>query len=645
MKSVNRLLSIILAAALAFGMILPASAATRETVSGECGEHLTWALDMSSGELTVSGTGEMYDYTNSDNTAPWRAYTNLVRSAAIKSGVTSIGESAFYECWALESVSLPSSLTYIGYESFARCYSLTSVTIPSGVRVIDSRAFASCSALNSVTLPSSLTELGDRAFSYCTALESVTVPSGITALNTAVFNCCHALREVSLPTGLKTIDSYAFFECRALLEITIPENVKTLGSQAFERCSALNKMTFRGNKPTSVGQHVFDDTRDDLVILYRTQNASNWAPSGQQYWEGVPIAPVGTTLDRPTYSGNYFGFAWSLATSTGALTVSGTGSIAEAAGDEPLPWNSYKAYITSVTVGSGVTELKQGFCSEAYALREVTLPASLTSIAPFAFRYCMTLTEVALPAGIEAIGSYAFDRCGALKSIDIPDGVTEIGMDAFVECKSLKTIVIPDGVTELHYVFLNCFALKEAQLGAGLETIGDYAFSGCYALSGIDIPEGVAVISDCAFYECWSLTSVVLPASLVSLGTGAFRECPYLASATFEGEPPASYGLELFIRAAEGFTIYYYSTYAESWAPNGEDTWQGYPIEMIDGPSAPSGDVNCDGIVNTTDALLVLRYVLGSAELADFSAADVNGDGSVTTGDALMILRTVLGLA
>lgn len=59
-----------------------------------------------------------------------------------------------------------------------------------------------------------------------------------------------------------------------------------------------------------------------------------------------------------------------------------------------------------------------------------------------------------------------------------------------------------------------------------------------------------------------------------------------------------------------------------------------------------TGDVNMDGVVDTSDALLVLRWTLGLAELDDdaLELADMNGDGEVDASDALLIMRTSFGL-
>lgn len=56
------------------------------------------------------------------------------------------------------------------------------------------------------------------------------------------------------------------------------------------------------------------------------------------------------------------------------------------------------------------------------------------------------------------------------------------------------------------------------------------------------------------------------------------------------------------------------------------------------------GDVNGDGIINTTDASYLRRWIAGGYNVViDESAADVNGDGIITTNDVVYILRYIAG--
>ena len=63
-------------------------------------------------------------------------------------------------------------------------------------------------------------------------------------------------------------------------------------------------------------------------------------------------------------------------------------------------------------------------------------------------------------------------------------------------------------------------------------------------------------------------------------------------------------------------------------------------------PAYQLGDVNMDGSVNINDAVLVMRYSMGVADLSaeQIALADINGDASVNTGDAVVIMRIAMGI-
>ncbi len=77
---------------------------------------------------------------------------------------------------------------------------------------------------------------------------------------------------------------------------------------------------------------------------------------------------------------------------------------------------------------------------------------------------------------------------------------------------------------------------------------------------------------------------------------------------------------------------------------NGSDT--GWIDEFSIVRAFIMGDVNGDGQVTSADALLVIRYALGTTTLTDEQRlhADVNGDGKIDNTDALLIMRLALGI-
>ncbi len=93
-------------------------------------ENCIWILDGT--ELIISGTGDMknfglnYDINENKNinNAPWG---NSACKVIINTGITSIGEYAFYGCTELTSIIIPESVISIGNWSFDDCASLKTV--------------------------------------------------------------------------------------------------------------------------------------------------------------------------------------------------------------------------------------------------------------------------------------------------------------------------------------------------------------------------------------------------------------------------------------------------------------------------------------------------------------------------------------
>ena len=92
------------------------------------------------------------DYAFADCTSLKRVNSDVDGVFNIPSGVTSIGEGAFYQCSGLTSIDIPSSVTSIGSTAFIRCAGLTSIDIPNSVTSIGSLAFFDCGSLTSITV-------------------------------------------------------------------------------------------------------------------------------------------------------------------------------------------------------------------------------------------------------------------------------------------------------------------------------------------------------------------------------------------------------------------------------------------------------------------------------------------------------------
>ena len=163
-------------------------------------------------------------------------------SVVIPNNVTSIGDSAFYECKNLFSVVIPNSVISIGNSAFAHCEKLASVTIPNGVTSIGNNTFYDCGQLVYATIPNGITKIGDYAFYSCGKLASITIPNSV-----------------------KTIGKYAFAVCDNLSSIFIPKNVESIGTNAFVNCSCCTKISVEeGN--------IYYDSRNNCNAIIRKED-------------------------------------------------------------------------------------------------------------------------------------------------------------------------------------------------------------------------------------------------------------------------------------------------------------------------------------------------------------------------------------
>ena len=119
-----------------------------------------------------------------------------VTSVNIPNGVTSIGNSAFFNCQSLASITIPDSVINIGDYAFANCQSLASITIPDSVTSIEEELFGNCISLASVTIGNGVTSIGNHVFAQCKSLASVTIGNGVTSIGNGVFAQCKSLANI-----------------------------------------------------------------------------------------------------------------------------------------------------------------------------------------------------------------------------------------------------------------------------------------------------------------------------------------------------------------------------------------------------------------------------------------------------------------
>ena len=603
----KRLLSILLVLLTAL-TLLPLGALADD--NNKCGENLTWKF--ADGILTISGTGEMYDYSE-DYLAPWSEHCVEITNVTISDGVTSIGSYAFCYC-SVKSITLPFGLKHIGASAFFYCPNIQQINIPDSVEYIDPYAFSCCKGLHTVQLPASLTLISEELFAECDNLRNLSIPDTVTEIGANAFSKCTEFSLTGLPDGIKSIGAAAFEDCGRIEELVLPETLEHIGEAAFNG-TAIDKASFAGTPEiwAKIGGIECGIAQDKIDFLEHTCDfGSSWQYDTHKHWKqcscgktqnegehtgaGKTCDVCGAALSAALDSGSIDGgLSWSLSRS-GALTISGSGkmpdfsSVANAA-----PWDKQKDKIQSVVIESGVQSISGGAFSGCTALEKVSISETVTQIDLNAFGGCTSLAafevaegnkaflsvggvlfsadkellrypvgksaDYAVPSGTVAIAGGAFKDCAKLESLVIPDSVTAIGKSAFENCAALKRITLPKSITKLEAsCFSGCTALAEIALPDGVKTLGEKVFSGCAALKSVKIPAEVTVIPTEAFFGCSSLESITIPKSVSHINERAFDGCTalkkvdYLGSDTDWGQVTKETGNNALDNAEKSFT-------------------------------------------------------------------------------------------
>lgn len=328
-------------------------------------------------------------------------------------------------------------------------------------------------------------------------------------------------------------------------------------------------------------------------------------------------------------------------------------------------------------------------------LTEVIIPDSVTVIDVGAFSQA-GLVKVTVPKGVEVIAMGAFADCPKLEEITILNPYCEIydvtgktisngsdedlepyfnGVIRGLEYSSALRFAMNFGykyeslgndyvdiMSGLFYfrkyedhVALLRFSLEEpvAEIPAEFEglpvTVIFDAFAEHENVTKVTIPKSVKTLGLSAFRSCTKLTEITIPENVETIGDAAFRNCQSLSEITIlnpyceiydsaitisngydAGDVPFYNGV---IRGFENSTA---QAYAEKY---------GYKFESLGKFIVTLGDVDRDGMVDSSDASLVLAdYALsqtgGKSSFSSIqkTAADINLDGTIDSSDATVIL-------
>ena len=301
------------------------------------GDGGDWNNNYVSGDVVIPSTVTYNGTTYSVTSIEGYAFSDCsgLTSVSIPNSVTFIGQGAFVVCSSLTSINVASGNTHYSsidgvlynyvQDTLIQCPGAkTSVTILTGVTSIGDRAFFGCSGLTSVTIPNSVTSIGQLAFYGC---------SGLTTLNFNAINCqdfeayydynndyyynpfsgtslttvnigdsvqripadfvrdCSSLTSVTIPNSVTSIGGGAFRDCSGLTSVTISNSVTSIGDEAFSGCSGLTSVTIP-NSVTSIGGDAFEDCSGLTTLNFNAIDCQDF----EAYYNGHYYYTFGTSL-------------------------------------------------------------------------------------------------------------------------------------------------------------------------------------------------------------------------------------------------------------------------------------------------------------------------------------------------------------
>lgn len=319
-----------------------------EGTDGMCGDNLFYAYNASTHTLTITGTGDMWEYdfiSTPGRKTPWYPYASDITSVELPEGMTSLSSFAFVYCSGLTSITIPSTIVSIGAQPFFGCTSLrsvvwnaancktasarnlapfydvrgqitsftfgegvetvpgalcygmaniTSVTLPASLVDINIWAFSGCSGLTGITLPDNVEYLGRQAFQNCTGLTSVTIPEKVELMMDSVFCGCTSLTSVEWNATACAINGttaryYPFYSLRSqITSFTIGRNVTSLPYGCCRNLTRLTRITIPSGL-TSVSSRCFQGCSSLATFVFE----GDTPPSFAQYaFTDIPSGAV-----------------------------------------------------------------------------------------------------------------------------------------------------------------------------------------------------------------------------------------------------------------------------------------------------------------------------------------------------------------
>ena len=246
-----------------------------DTLENKCGDDLYWIYD--TGNLTITGTGDMYDYT--PTSMPWQTLNKEIRTILLPDEMSSIGAFAFTDCYYLPSINIPSSVVTINDGAFENCRLLSTISFANNgqLTTIGCWAFYNCHELKNVVIPEGVTKIGHAAFYGCTYLKDLTLPASLQSIADNGFAGCSKLAHIQVNAIIPPqVNARTFEEVDRSIPVIVPDE----SVEQYKSAPVWKEFNVRGKIGTGVenittNENIQKILRDGQLLILRDDKTYN----------------------------------------------------------------------------------------------------------------------------------------------------------------------------------------------------------------------------------------------------------------------------------------------------------------------------------------------------------------------------------
>ena len=217
--------------------------------------------------------------------------TSLTR-VHLPANLDTIKSSTFSGCTLLTEVTVPRNVSCIDEQGFINARSLKTVTFEEGSRLasLGERAFLDCYALESLDLPSTVSSIGSGCFSSCRSLKTIHMPHNLTEIGSSIFTGCNSLTECEVIGDVPTMWNI-FINCPKLKKVKLGDRNGTPGSTLIQnatitRCNQLEYLELGANIDSLENSALCSLDSLKVLICWATT-----PPRCHNYWSSFSLWP------------------------------------------------------------------------------------------------------------------------------------------------------------------------------------------------------------------------------------------------------------------------------------------------------------------------------------------------------------------